>query len=285
MKLGLVLLTLLLAAGPARAQDKELTAYSVAEIEGLLQTFKQTYKNRKTPEEDAISALADLKKAYRYIAWKGDDATKEEQKAQQKIVTLVARKGLFVKKRPLVALECARVLGEIGDPDAGPDLRKWMERILDEKAVNTQWVEYGFQSLAWIGPQDSRTLDFVLSYATKGKHSDIGVASQAIKACYQWRRLDGKMRKQFFNKITGYVGGLYSNMRGGEAKYRATYEQRYNAVKSDALAALKELAGDGTVFTNPQEAQTWWNENKKRKWEEYIGPRFRKRKKAASKGA
>jgi hypothetical protein len=274
------LLALFFAAGLTTAEDKELTSYSLVEIDGLLQTFKQTYKNQKAPQEDAISAILDMKKAYRFMDSKGAEATKEELTAKKDIILMLAKKGLFVRKRAQVALECARVLGEIGDPLAGPHLRKWMEKVLDEKSPNASWVEYGFQSLAWVGAEDSRTLDLMLDYATKGKHPEPQVTSYAIKACYQWRHLEGNYRKRFFNKIAMYVGSLYSSMRGGDAKKRAVYEQRYNAVKTDALIALKELAGDGTTFKNPEEAQKWWNDNKKRRWEEYVGPRFRAKKKA-----
>ena len=274
-----MLLALLLAAGLTAAEDRELTAYSLAEVDGLLQSFKQTYKNRKAPQEDAISAIIDMKKAYRFLDSKGTDATKEELKATRSIIAMIGKKGLFVRKRPQVALECARVLGEIGDLSAAGYMRKWMEKVLDEKSPNASWVEYGFQSLAWIGSQDRRTLDLMLDYATKGRHSDSQVTSAAIKACYQWRHFEGKDRKIFFNKITVYVGGLYNSMRGGEAKRRAVYERRYNAVKSDAMITLKELAGDGTTFRNPAEAQKWWNDNKKRRWEAYTGPRFRAKKK------
>jgi hypothetical protein len=270
-----LLLALIFAAGLTWAEEKELTVYTVVEIDGLLQSFKQTYKNKKAPEEDAISAIIDLKKAYRYITSKGEEATKEELKAKKDIISMIAKKGLFVRKRPQVTLECARVLGEIGDPAAANYMRKWMERVLDEKSPNASWVEYGFQSLAWIGSTDRRTLDLMLDYATKGKHQETQVTAYAIKAVYQWRHFDGKTRKLFFNKINMYVGGLYNQMRGGDAKKRAVYEQRYNAVRNDAMAALKELAGDGTSFKNPEEAQKWWNDNKKRRWEEYIGPRFR----------
>ncbi|MHC4971401.1 MAG: hypothetical protein ACYTG3_03630 [Planctomycetota bacterium] len=272
-----LLLALLFAVGLTWAEDKDLTAYSLVEIDGLLQSFKQTYKNKKAPEEDAISAIIDLKKAYRYLESKGEEKTKDEEKAQKNIISMIAKKGLFVKKRPQVALECARVLGELGDMSASGHMRKWMEKVLDQKSPNASWVEYGFQSLAWIGAEDSRTLDLMLDYATKGKHPETQVTAYAIKAVSQWRHFDGKQRKVFFNKINMYVGGLYSNMRGGDANKRATYEQRYNAVKNDAMATLKELAGDGTTFKNPEEAQKWWNENKKRRWEDYVGPRFRKK--------
>jgi hypothetical protein len=272
-----LLLALFFAAGLTWAEDKDLTAYSLVEIDGLLQSFKQTYKNKKAPEEDAISAIIDLKKAYRYLASKGAEITKEEEKAQKNIIGMIAKKGLFVKKRPQVALECARVLGEIGDMSASGYVRKWMEKVLDQKSPNASWVEYGFQSLAWIGAEDSRTIDLMLDYATKGKHSETQVTAYAMKAVSEWRHLDRRVRKLFFNKINMYVGSLYSSMRGGDAKKRAVYEQRYNAVKNDALATLKALAGDGTTFKSPEEAQTWWNNNKKRKWEDYVGPRFRKK--------
>ncbi len=278
-----LLLALFFAVGLTWAEDKDLTAYSLPEIDGLMQSFKETYKNKKAPEEDAISTVDNLKKAYRYLDSKGLEKSKQEAKAQKDIITLLSKKGLFVKKRPQVALECARVLGEIGDMAAAGQMRKWMEKVLDQKSPNASWVEYGFQSLAWIGAEDSRTFDLMLDYATKGKHSETQVTAYAIKAIAQWRHIDGKMRKTFFNKINMYVGGLYSNMRGGDANKRAVYEQRYNAVKSDAMATLKELAGDGTTFKNPEEAQKWWNDNKKRKWAEYVGPRFRG--KAGPKGA
>ena len=282
-----LLLALLLVAGLSWAEDKELTAYSLVEIDGLLQSFKQTYKNKKAPQEDAISSLIDLKKAYRYLQSKGTEITKEEEKARRDIIAMISKKGLFVKKRPQVALECARVLGEMGDMLSAGHMRKWMEKVLDKKSPNASWVEYGFQSLAWIGAEDSRTIDLMLDYATKGRHQETQVTAYAIKACAQWRHLSGKTRKIFFNKINMYVGGLYSNMRGGDAKKRSVYERRYNAVKNDAMAALKELAGDGTTFPSPVEAQKWWNDNKKRRWEDYVGPRFRVKaaKKAEPKGA
>jgi len=221
-----LLLALLLAAGLSWSQDKELTAYSLVEIDGLLESFKQTYKNKKAPQEDAISALIDLKKAYRYLNSKGTEITKEEEKARKDIISMISKKGLFVRKRPQVALECARVLGEMGDMAASGSMRKWMEKVLDKRSPNQSWVEYGFQSLAWIGAEDSRTIDLMLDYATKGKHQETQVTAYAIKACAQWRHLEGKTRKRFFNKINMYVGGLYSNMRGGDENKRYLYERR-----------------------------------------------------------
>ena len=281
MKIHIALFSVLLTAGVAFAQEtEELTPYSLQEIDQITNTFLSTYKNKKQPEEDAIAALGNLKKAYRYLhraRKEGEpEMSKDEVKSAKKIVALIAKKGLKVRKREQVALECARVLGEIGDPAGAKPLKKWLENVLDEKAPHPSWVEYGFQSLAWIGPQDSGTLDFILKYAATGRHPDMGVANHAIKACYVYRELNGKVRKEFFNKINGYVGGLYSQMRGGEAKSRATYEQRYNSVKENALTALAELAGDGSKFANPTESQEWWSTNKKRnKWEPYVGTRVR----------
>ena len=272
---------LVLLCGLAWTQDRaeELTPYSVTEVENLLHTFKQTYKNKNQPEEDAVSVLGNMKKAYLYLMrqrGEGDEPiTKEEEKAAEKIVDMIAKRGLKVRNRPLVSLECARVLGEIEAEDGAKDLGKWLEGVLDEKAPLPQHVEYGFLSLAWIGPDHSPSRDLVLKYATTGKHNDIGVASQALRACYEWRELDGKDRKEFFEKILGYLGGLWSSMKGGEAKYRATYEQRYNAVKDHGLRALTELCTDGTKFTDPTAAQEWWNEHKKEKWDDYYGPRER----------
>jgi hypothetical protein len=258
-----------------KPQAEELT-FTDQEVQNFLATFDETYKNKDLPEADAVSTLANLKNAFLYLKSKGDQRTKEQIKLQKEILDRVARKGLNARKRPIVNLECAKILGELGDPDGAPPLVKWLEGVLEEKNINPQSVEYGFQSLAWIGPDDKATLEMVLDYATKGKHQDNTVAANAIKACYQWRELDGKTRKEFFEKICMYMGGLYSKAHGGEPKQRATYDARYKAVEQDGRDALREL-GDGTTnFEDPEKARLWFNDNKKQKWETYVGPHFRK---------
>jgi len=167
-----------------------------------------------------------------------------------------------------------RMIRELRD-GAGP-LVKWLEGVLEEKNPQPQSVEYGFLSLAYIGNDDKASLEFVLDYATKGKHPDNTVAANAIKACYQWRELDAKTRKEFFDKICMFLEGLHSGMTGGDPKRRGTYETRYKAVEADGKDALREL-GDGTTnWDEPRKARAWFNENKKQKWEKYTGPHFRK---------
>ncbi len=257
------------------AKPKEEVSFTEVEIQGFLDTFDATYKNRDLPQEDAVATLANLKGAYKYLKSLGDARTKEQSKLQKDIVDHV-KKGLSAKKRALVNLECARVLGELGDQDGAAPLVRWLEIELDEKSPNPQSIEYGFLALAYIGPPDKQTLDLVLGYATKGVHPDNTVAANAIKACYQWRELDGKTRKEFFDKICMSLTGLYSQMKGGDAAKRATYEARYKAVEADGRDALREL-GDGTTnFDDPNKARAWFNENKKQKWEKYVGPNFRK---------
>ena len=70
---------LLGVAGLALAQEasEELVAYSPEEIDNLMNTFLQTYKNKKAPEDDAISTLANLKGAWRYLESKGEGKTKD----------------------------------------------------------------------------------------------------------------------------------------------------------------------------------------------------------------
>jgi hypothetical protein len=263
-------------AGDAKPPAAPVVAFEDSEIQMYLDTFDQTYKNKDLPQDDAVSTLTNLKNAYNFLQSRGEEKTKEQVKLQKEIIDRIAKKGLTAKNRPLVNLKCAEILGELGDEDGAAPLMKWLEKTLDEsKSPNPQAVEYGFQSLAWIGPQDNRTLEFVLDFASKGKHPDNTVAAQAIKACYQWRHLDGKMRKEFFDKICMYLEGLHSGATGGDPKRRATYEQRYKAVEADGKEALKEL-GPGTAFDDPKGARAWFNDNKRAKWDDYTGPRFRK---------
>ena len=103
------------------------------------------------------------------------------------------------------------------------------------------------------------------------------MASHAIAAAGNWRHLKGKTRKELFDKILGYVGGLYSNSKGGDPKKRGSFEKRYKAVEEAALQTLSELAGVETPFKDPPEAQSWWKDNKKSRWEDYVGPTYRKK--------
>jgi hypothetical protein len=280
-------LVLLLGGGLVLAQEGDpqeppkeekpaapVITFTDQEVENFIATFEQTYKNKDLPQEDAVATLANLKNAYEYLKGLGDQRSKEQAKLQKEIVTLIAKKGLFVRKRPLVNLACAQKLGEIGDPDGSAPLAKWIEGVLEDKSPNPQAVEAGFMSLAWIGPDDKTTLELVLNYASKGKHTDNTVAAHAIRACKEWRQLDGKMRKEFYDKISLYLQGLYNSWKGGDPKQKGTFEQRYKAVETDGLEALKEL-GDGTKFEDPNAAREWYNENKKKKWDDYVGPRFR----------
>lgn len=260
--------------GEAKPQAEEVT-FTEVEIQNFLATFADTYKNKDLPQEDAVSTLANLTSAYAFLKAKGDQRTKEELKLQKDIVDHV-RRGLTARKRGLVNIECAKVLGELGDPDGAAPLMKWLEGVLEDKSPNPQAIECGFLALAYIGPDDKATLEFVLDYASKGKHQDNTVAANAIKACYQWRELDQKWRKEFFDKICMYVHGLHSKATGGDPKQRATYDKRYKDVETDSKDALREL-GDGTTnFDDPGKARLWFNDNKKQKWEKYIGPKFRK---------
>lgn len=275
----LLLFGLVVLVVPALADDS-VVPYSPAEIDNLLKTFKQNYKKSKVPE-DAVAVLEDLKKAYRYLEKKAD-RTKDDERLAKSIVQTVA-KGLGAK-HTMVQLECSRVLGELGDEDAAKPLARWMEKtVLDMKDPPAQLVEFGFQAMAWVGATDSSTLDMLRSYAT-GKHQDAAVASHALNACTQWRFIKAKDRKELCEKVIGYVGGLQANMRGGDPKKKASFEQKYNLVKEKGLEAAWALSGAEAKFADGDAATAWWQENKKKvKWEDYVGPRFREPVAAAEK--
>jgi hypothetical protein len=276
--LTLVFLTASHFTNVVRAEEAELVPYSVIEAQNLLDNFKATYKNKKSPEEDAINSLTGLVDAYRYLESKGDERTKDEGKMMASIVKMVA-KGLFPKKRARVNVECARALGKMGDKGGAKPLLKWLEdTVLDMKAPNSGWVEYGFRSMAWVGATDRGTLDFVRSFAT-GKHLDINVAAQALMAMTEWKRLPAKTRKEYFVKVQQYMGGLFSLMRGSDAKKKGAAETKYNTIKENGLKALNALSGTETPFKDPDEAFKWSKKNKKMKWKDYENPRFLKKEK------
>jgi len=278
-------LSLCLAAS-AWAQGKtteELTPYSVKEIEQYLDSFKSSYRKRDVPEEDAVAILTNFEKAYRYLESKGEDITKEEEDAKEDIVKMISR-GLRARRRPTVTAECARTLGRLADPEAGRAVMRWMSRVLDEKEANPLWVEYGFIALARIGgKKDRRIQDMILKEALRGK--DTTIQSQAYRAAYLYRELDGRVRKEWFEKMVRRVNGLYTQSVSGDPKQRGVYEKRYNEIKQHALKALNELSPPETNWDSPGQAYDWFQENKRGRWSDYAGIDFRKKDKEKKKDA
>ena len=173
------------------------------------------------------------------------------------------------------------------DKEGAKPLLKWMENVvLDAKSPNPQWVEYGFLSMAppWNHAHGRNTLDLVIKYAS-GRHLDIGVANQALRAQYEWRELSGKNRKEMFEKTLGYLGGLWSLKNGTDQKKKGAAEKKYNAVKDEGLKALSLLSGHDKPFKNPDDARDWWKVNKKTKWQPYTGVKFRDKGAAKDKAA
>ncbi|MGH7163817.1 MAG: hypothetical protein ACREID_10070 [Planctomycetota bacterium] len=265
-------------AGPEQAGGGgDGPTYTLEEIARLIDAFHNSYNDKKQPEEDATSILQDLQNACKYIDSKGDQATKDELKLKKQVVAEVAR-GLKARNRPVVTGACAKALGLIGDKSTSRDLAGWLENVvLDAKNPHPQWLEWGFVSLALIGEEDANTLKLFISYA-QGRHPDDSVPSIVITAIPQWRRLNPKNRKELFEKVYMYVSGLYGNSKKAGADGRAAKEQ-YDRVKDSGLATLSALAGVSSPFAEPEKVHEWWDENKKGRWEEYVGLQFREKKK------
>jgi len=279
MKSLLVLALPLLVITAAFAQSEEgITPYAEDEVENYLNTFRKIYKDRAQPEEDAVSLIENLVKAYRYLGT-APETIKSPEKLQEKIVKVIAQ-GLKARNRPLVNMECAKALGEMGSEEGVRPLVQWMDGVvLDAKSPHPQWVEYGFAALAKIGSDDRGSMDLLESYGT-GKHMEITVASHAITAIGNWKFLSGKDRKELFEKVHGYLSGLWSSWKGGDPKKRAEFERRYKAVEDSGLKTLTLLAGVEEQFADPTVVQEWWNEHKRDRWEDYVPPELRKKEEA-----
>jgi hypothetical protein len=258
--------------GEPAAEQRPIT-FELVEIENLLNVFKASYANPKQPEEDAVSVLENLRKAYGFLDGKGEAATKEELKLKDRIVDTVAR-GLKVKKRDHVNQECAKTLGEIGAKAGAKPLLDWLEKVvLEARSPNPIFLEYGLQALARIGDESPATLELLVSYGT-GRHADPGVVTEVMKAIPNWRKLSPKNRKELFDRLHQYVGAVYADKKNPE---------RFDKIKDTAMDMLTELAGETQKFPDPPAATKWWSENKKKEWSEYVGRPFRKQQAEAKK--
>ncbi len=274
----LVCVMLLLTPFRVGAQEGAIS-YTPEEIKNLTSQFKSLAKDRKQPEDDAITSLGELVQAFEYLAKKGDETSKEDKKLQKSIIDSLAW-GLKRRKRPQVNLECAKALGRLGDKGGNKALVKWMDgTVLDAKAPNPEWVEYGFMALASIGDEGS-ALDLVFDYGPKGRHLDYSVADKALGAIPYWKKLSAKNRKELFKKVLMQIQSLDSGRRQSGNRQRI-YQERFDRVKINGFKALQELAGEAKPFAGVAKATDWWKANKGGKWQDFVG--LNHRKKAATK--
>ena len=78
---------------PFRVSAQDGVSYTAEEIKNLISQFKSLAKDRKQPEDDAITSLGELVQAYEYLGKKGDEATKDEKKLEKNIIDSVAYDG------------------------------------------------------------------------------------------------------------------------------------------------------------------------------------------------
>ncbi len=270
----LICVMLLLTPFRVNAQEEGIS-YTAEEIKNLIGQFKTLAKDKKQPEDDAITSLGELVQAYEYLEKKGDEATKEEQKLQKNVIDSLAW-GLKRRKRPQVNLECAKALGRLADKGGNKALVRWMDgTVLDTKTPNPEWVEYGFMALASIGDEGS-ALELIFDYGPAGKHIDYSVADKALGAIPYWKKLSAKNRKELFKKTLQQIQSLDSGRRQSGNRQR-TYQERYDRVKINAFKALLVLAGEAKPFAGVAKATDWWKTNKGGKWQDFVGLNHRKK--------
>lgn len=251
-------LALLLVATGLLAEEA-LRSYTDDEIRRHLDAFDGSVENRQIPEAEVADTASDLQAAFLYLKALGR-LTERQVGFQQEILDRIV-KGLTAKKRPIVNIHCARLLGEMGDPKGAAPLLAWVQVLLKEPHPNPTAVEYGFRSLAWIGPTDGPARDLVLGCAT-GEHGDAEVIAAAMRACAEWRELDGETRKEFFDRICTFVEV--------QAAARDGRKERHALVK-EGLEALRKLAVLDARFASPAHAREWFRT--RTTWETYKGRR------------
>ena len=260
---------------PFRVSAQDGVSYTAEEIKNLISQFKSLAKDRKQPEDDAITSLGELVQAYEYLGKRGDEATKDEKKLEKSIIDSLAW-GLKRRKRPQVNLECAKALGRLADKGGNKALVRWMDgTVLDVKTPNPEWVEYGFMALASIGDEGS-ALELIFDYGPMGRHVDYSVADKALGAIPYWKKLSAKNRKELYKKVLMQIQSLDSGRRQSGNRQR-TYQERYDRVKINAFKVLQELAGEAKPFADVKKATEWWKTNKGGKWQDYVGLNHRKK--------
>ncbi|MEM9801996.1 MAG: HEAT repeat domain-containing protein [Planctomycetota bacterium] len=242
---------------PTAAQDakdeEEEKPDEREEIEEALDSLKDHVRARGDEDKQAISIIDDLLVEF----------PKSGPKDRKDIVAGIAA-CLKVKRKDLDAdlknnglfIASATALGDMG-PESVKPLLKWHDHKSFSKDLATQRA-----LLLALGK--TRDEDVVEPLVDLLPHHLPEVQAAAGEALGNFAHLDQKVRKDIFKEVLDELTAVKNRVDVDQVDQIEIH--RYNTISGPMLTTLESLSGYDS--RNPLEYRTWWNDNKKKNWDE-----------------
>lgn len=243
------------ASPPARVQDPEEVPDKREDIKALLEELRDHVKARGKEDNEAIAVIDRLVQEFPGCGPK-DRASivkalgKCFEAKRQELEDGVPDNKLF--------MAAAVALGEMGK-DASATLAKWIgdKRHRKDLMLQRQLV------LSLGKTKDENQIDELIDLLV---HKDATLVGAAAEALANFKDAPQKTRKKLVNELIKVLmsakGAMDSDLQDIIAR------ERYDAIAAPIITTLQELTGvDERV---PEKWQSWWNNNKKKDWDEEL---------------
>ena len=142
-------------------------------------------------------------------------------------------------------------------PESAPELMKWIGHKKHKKDLKLQ--RQLILSLGKVKDKKGRKVLIDLLV-----HKDPPLQAASAEALAHYRKHDQKIRKAVFEEILEVLTSAFNAKEGGGGDREA--QERYDVIAASMISTLQALSG-ATVRT-PNKWRSWWNDNKRRKWDD-----------------
>jgi len=241
----LAVVVLVLAPVAAARPDEEPDPNEVAR--DFAKEFKKEYKDAS--EADLVTGIDKL------IANFTDEAI-DERRARKD--TLEALKKVTRLRNNVVVAHLLRKSPALGDAALAiiiPVLRSELSKKVPEEVI----YETALEALGKLHSEEKVAIKQLTDLLT---HPENSIVSRAFRAMAGYAPASGRVRKELFEEALKSSEGVYS----GAQNRNQTLERKWNIIGDDVMSALNKLSG--VKHRNPADARSWFNDNKKRSWDE-----------------
>jgi hypothetical protein len=194
-------------------------------------------------------------------------AAYDKAEAKLKKDTVKGLRDVFRAKRAPEAAEVFVAATE-GLSKMGADGARALEQMLEDKPYKNEkeWQTFRGQAIEALGKtQDKSAVKPLLDIAIKDKY-DRAVAA-AGKALGNFGNADEKTRKEIVEELVKQFNAIYNGSKQSvdpNNSLQQTFVEKYNAIQEPWNNSLAQLTGQS--FREPPQWQSWWNDNKNKKW-------------------
>lgn len=142
-------------------------------------------------------------------------------------------------------------------PESAPELMKWIGHKKHKKDLKLQ--RYLILSLG--KAKDKKGLKVLIGLL---RHKDSPVQAATAEALAHYRKKDQRIRKDVFEEVLKVLNEAFNAKEGSTSNREAA--ERYDVIAAPMISTLQALSG-ATVRTS-NKWRVWWNDNKRRKWDD-----------------